>query len=132
MEVKNWSDLWLSYSNRIGAGESSCTVMYEGFEPENRILKSAEKELFKGLSEVGTAVKFKRNDAVAKEGYTINGGRDITIIEASDENGALYGAFHLLRSLECGEDICSLSVSKAPSNPLRMMNHWDNMDGSIF
>ncbi|MBQ3797621.1 MAG: alpha-glucuronidase [Butyrivibrio sp.] len=131
MEVKNWSDLWLSYSNRIGAGESSCTVMYEGFEPENRILKSAEKELFKGLSEVGTAVKFKRNDAVAKEGYTINGGRDITIIEASDENGALYGAFHLLRSLECGEDICSLSVSKAPSNPLRMMNHWDNMDGSI-
>ena len=59
MEVKNWSDLWLSYSNKIGAGESSCTVMYEGFEPENRILKSAEKELFKGLSEVGTAVKFR-------------------------------------------------------------------------
>ena len=131
MEVKNWSDLWLSYSNRIGAGESSCTVMYEGFEPENRILKSAEKELFKGLSEVGTAVKFRKNEAVAKEGYVINGGRDITVIEASDENGALYGAFHLLRSLECGEDITELNISKAPSNPLRMMNHWDNMDGSI-
>ena len=30
-----------------------------------------------------------------------------------------------------GEDLSLISVEKAPSNPLRMMNHWDNMDGSI-
>ena len=30
-----------------------------------------------------------------------------------------------------GRDYPDISVSCAPSNPLRMMNHWDNMDGSI-
>ncbi|MBQ2609658.1 MAG: alpha-glucuronidase, partial [Butyrivibrio sp.] len=50
---------------------------------------------------------------------------------ASDENGVLYGVFEILRELSCGKDLEDISVVKAPSNPLRMMNHWDNMDGSI-
>ena len=131
MKEENWSQLWLNYHKGIGAGESSCTVMYEGFDTENRVLKSAEKELFRGLQKVGCAVKFRKNESIAKEGYHISGSRDVIVIEASDENGALYGAFHVLRAEECGEEIDNLDVTKVPSNPLRMMNHWDNMDGSI-
>ena len=131
MEGKNWSDLWLSYKKNGGKASDAVTVKFEGFDPANRVMKSAEKELKCGLSSLGTSVVIKKNDAIAKEGYSITGGKELVTIEASDENGALYGAFHLLRSSECGEDITSLNVSKAPSNPLRMMNHWDNMDGSI-
>ncbi len=131
MEGKNWSDLWLSYKKNGGKNAGSVTVQFEGFLPENRVMNSAKKELENGLSGLGTAVLIKKNDAIAKEGYSVTGTKELVTIEASDENGALYGAFHLLRSSECGEDITALKISKAPSNPLRMMNHWDNMDGSI-
>ena len=131
MEGKNWSDLWLSYKKHGGEAADKVTVKFEGFDPENRVMKSAAKELKCGLSGVSASVVIKKNEAVASEGYMVVGGKELVTIEASDENGALYGAFQLLRSSECGEDISVLNVSKAPSNPLRMMNHWDNLDGSI-
>ena len=131
MGEKNWSDLWLSYKKNGGKAADAVSVKFDGFDADNRVMRSAEKELKNGLSALGTSVVIKKNGAIAKEGYSITGGKELVTIEASDENGALYGAFHLLRSSECGENIAELNVAKAPSNPLRMMNHWDNMDGSI-
>ena len=52
-------------------------------------------------------------------------------MEASDENGILYGCFELIRQLSLGTQTQELSIEKSPAIPLRMLNHWDNMDGSI-
>ena len=55
-------------------------------------------------------------------------------IEGGSEVGVLYGVFALLRNLQtAGKAWAQFTADeeKAPSNRLRMLNHWDNMDGSI-
>ncbi|MDE7007908.1 MAG: alpha-glucuronidase, partial [Lachnospiraceae bacterium] len=52
-------------------------------------------------------------------------------LEASTECGILYGIFDLLRMLSLGKDLAGIDVVRNPEMPLRMLNHWDNMDGSI-
>ncbi|MES0857271.1 alpha-glucuronidase family glycosyl hydrolase [Geobacillus sp. G4] len=72
---------------------------------------------------------------VHPEGYVIRSDVDdgpfrIYIIGKTDA-GVLYGVFHFLRLLQMGENIAQLSIIEQPKNRLRMINHWDNMDGSI-
>ena len=46
----------------------------------------------------------------------------------------MYGVFALLRNLQtAGKAWAQFTADeeKAPSNRLRMLDHWDNMDGSI-
>lgn len=55
-------------------------------------------------------------------GYRISGDKDNITLSAASEQGLLYGAFSLLRG--------DLSSSE-PFFSLRLLNHWDNIDGSI-
>ncbi len=59
------------------------------------------------------------------------GGRSVTVIASDGEVGALYGAFHFLRLLQTLQPIGDLDVSQRPRLQLRVLNHWDNLDGSI-
>ncbi len=52
-------------------------------------------------------------------------------LTAHDVRGLLYGVFYLLRLVATGKSLADLKLTCIPSNPLRMLNHWDNMDGSI-
>ncbi|MBM7551554.1 alpha-glucuronidase family glycosyl hydrolase [Thalassobacillus pellis] len=54
----------------------------------------------------------------------------ILVIGKSDK-GVLYGTFHLLRLMQMEAPIDKLDVIENPANQLRMINEWDNMDGSI-
>jgi alpha-glucuronidase len=58
-------------------------------------------------------------------------GQNVTIIASKTEIGALYGAFHFLRLLQTGRPIKDLDVRERPRIRLRLLNHWDNPDGSI-
>ncbi len=133
MEGRNWSGLWLNKIDENVSGESRVKVETEGFSSDHRVIKTLERELRCAFSDKDLRILVKKNDGIAKEGYAVKGNanEDLVEIEASDENGALYGAFHLIRALLTGEDYRELNIIKTPSNPLRMMNHWDNMDGSI-
>lgn len=68
--------------------------------------------------------------SIGKDGYEIKSQGKNCIITGQSESGVLYGVFHFLRNVRSG---CreKLPVQNAPEMPLRMMNHWDNMDGSI-
>lgn len=52
-------------------------------------------------------------------------------IIGSTEKGALYGVFHLLSLIKQGKSIEQLDIIESPKYQLRMINHWDDMDGSI-
>ncbi|WP_243735289.1 alpha-glucuronidase family glycosyl hydrolase [Paenibacillus turpanensis] len=68
---------------------------------------------------------------LAGEGFLLETiGRQLYIIGGSDR-GVLYGVFHLLRLLQTGSDIAALQVLEQPANSLRLMNQWDNADGTI-
>jgi alpha-glucuronidase len=69
------------------------------------------------------------------EGFWIHSsklnGHAVTVIASSTEVGALYGAFHFLRLLQTLQPIDRLDISQTPRLQLRVLDHWDNLDGSI-
>ena len=74
-------------------------------------------------------------NALGDEGYVIqtttSGGKDIIAIASRSEKGALYGAFHFLRLLQTHTDISVLNIQQRPKIKRRVLNHWDNLNGSI-
>lgn len=54
--------------------------------------------------------------------------RSALIIAANSDQGALYGAFHLLRLLQTESTLSKLSYSSAPKVQHRVVNHWDNLN----
>jgi alpha-glucuronidase len=69
------------------------------------------------------------------EGYVLRatrlGGKRAIVIAANRDAGVLYGAFALLRLLETHRPLAGLAVTSAPRIQLRMLDHWDNLNGSI-
>ena len=45
--------------------------------------------------------------------------------------GILYGVFDLIRRMQKGEELETISVNEKPEMPFRMIDHWDNMLGDI-
>jgi len=54
-----------------------------------------------------------------------------TVVAAANDRGVLYGTFALLRKIAIGESIGELDEQQSPHAPVRWVNHWDNLDGSI-
>jgi alpha-glucuronidase len=52
------------------------------------------------------------------------------VIAGHDEPGLLYGVFRFLALLALGEIKNGFELNDAPVSPLRMINHWDNMEGT--
>lgn len=69
--------------------------------------------------------------ALGKDGYTINVENGTTVLRSMSETGLLYAAYHLLRLQACGEDCSRLDIKEKPLNDIRILNHWDNPDGTI-
>ncbi|MFU8781319.1 MAG: alpha-glucuronidase family glycosyl hydrolase [Kiritimatiellia bacterium] len=69
------------------------------------------------------------------EGYAIESicceGRKSTLITSGGDAGVLYGVFHFLRLMQAGKPIEGLCLRESPAAPLRMLNHWDDLNGYI-
>ena len=69
------------------------------------------------------------------EGYVIRsatiGGHAATVIASTGEVGALYGTFHFLRLIQTRAPIAGVDIAARPRLERRLLNHWDNLDGSI-
>lgn len=50
------------------------------------------------------------------------------VIAANTDIGVLYGSFALLRLLQTGQDIHTLSIVSAPRLQHRVLDHWDNLN----
>ncbi|MGM9937037.1 MAG: alpha-glucuronidase, partial [Candidatus Ornithomonoglobus sp.] len=53
------------------------------------------------------------------------------VISSQSSCGVLWGVFDLIRRIRCGEKLNGLNATCVPDNPFRMLNHWDNDDGSV-
>ncbi|HJT25463.1 MAG TPA: alpha-glucuronidase family glycosyl hydrolase, partial [bacterium] len=58
-------------------------------------------------------------------------GHHVTAIASESPVGCLYGAFHLLRLLGTQQPIGDLNISEKPKVKRRLLDHWDNLDGTI-
>lgn len=68
---------------------------------------------------------------LGKEGYTIRTSEGKTVLGAATEQGLLYATYHLLRLQAEGADCSQLDIQEKPAFDIRVLNHWDNLDGTI-
>ena len=72
---------------------------------------------------------------VGREGYLIRSLQDrrgpVTVIAGNTDVGVLYGAFHFLRLMQTNSSIEGLAVAEHPRIQHRILDHWDNLDGSV-
>lgn len=85
--------------------------------------------------EIDSALATNEIAKLQPEGFLIkavedNKGSKIYITAKTDK-GLLYGVFRFLLYLDQQKEIGKLHLLENPKNPIRMINQWDNLDGSI-
>jgi alpha-glucuronidase len=72
---------------------------------------------------------------LGQEGYLIRStnmnGKMCIAIAAQKDIGLLYGTFHLLRLIQTHQSLENLDVVSKPKIQYRLLDHWDNLDGSV-
>ncbi|GAB3940646.1 alpha-glucuronidase family glycosyl hydrolase [Spirosoma harenae] len=152
--------LWLKYdliSNASLRQSYIQTAQFIAISGNSPTLKTAAEELQIGLrgllgksvpvimnvgNQVGGIVLRTVNDtdargkAIQKEGYQISGPNSSArsgnlLISGKSDAGIVYGVFALLRHMQMLRPIQGLALISNPKVKFRMLNHWDNVDGSI-
>lgn len=69
------------------------------------------------------------------EGYVIRSvkikDKAVIVITANSDIGVLYGTYRFLQMMQTGENLSKLDVLSSPKIKIRILDHWDNLDGSI-
>lgn len=89
-----------------------------------------------GTADASPHLRIDDADTLGPEGFAIRverSGRRVkrVIVAANAPAGVLYGVFHLIRLLQNGIAPADLDATETPDLKLRMLNHWDNLDGSV-
>ena len=134
---------------RLWLGEGATTQARSGVEvrDESETLRLAADELRRNLPALSVPVVVARADDAAlaglrldarslgSEGYAVRraqvAGREVLLVTGSGDVGVLYGAFALLRHINSGGDIANIDLASSPQTKLRILNHWDNLDGVV-
>ncbi len=143
-----WTQCWLNYNdcmeNSLSLADYFSCMYVEGFDKNKVIaaamyeLRLAAKKLFSkdiivALSrpEEGIILSRSSDFSLGGEGYRISvNGKGVTIEGLSDK-AIVYGTFRFLALVRTGKLTDGAQIVEVPSNPIRMLDHWDNMDGSI-
>lgn len=124
MVNREWEDAWLSYERP----PREIRILTDS--PGSFRAAREELELGSGYLTDGANVRLQVFENLPKEGYQIAvKGSEMTVTGGS-ETGVLYGVFALLRMARTGK-LSDGQITEFPKNPLRMLNHWDNMEGDI-
>ncbi len=108
-----------------------------GSAPRMHVAAAINPSLVIGTPQSSTLIAPLRQElgALGDEGYLLRqtriDGRDVLLVAAPRDIGVLYGVFHLLRLLQTGASLDALEVRESPRMRLRVLNHWDNLDGYV-
>ncbi len=122
--VASAAPLWMDFSNPGGA-----EVRIKG-KSKSPVLTTAAEELRAHFNRP-VCIDLRGDRKLGRDGFTIvsDGKTGGYIITAHAPEGALYGAYALMMRSEGGmPDPVFTSV---PAYDLRILNHWDNLDGTV-
>ncbi len=154
------TDAWLRYSALDASSAKQYDQLPTRVEvlDDSPVLKSAQHELIEGISRMlgrtlragsdrrdvfllGTLAEMHQRIPGLKlpelraEGYWLKAdqisGEKFFVIASSTDRGVLYGVFALLSKIARRETVTNLDDAETPYAPLRWVNQWDNLDGSI-
>ena len=153
-----YEQVWLDYTRKVSGKETEgieyICVRIKNTEQDALITNSVKElqEAFLGM--VGSRLTLRQEcsvdagaaqtgradgrsiclvfrEGMKAEAYHLFSEKGDIVIEASDSRGILYGTFDLIRQVKMENSLYTLDRANAPLMPMRMLNHWDNMDGSI-
>ncbi|KMQ59155.1 alpha-glucuronidase [Chryseobacterium sp. BLS98] len=124
--AEDGSQLWLRFPAKNGI--SADKIISKGNSPT---LNIARKELSSHWQGQTVELRTENKDKNLKDGYRIVSTPDRIVISAGKEIGLLYGVYHILRLQQTKADLSHLNNIEKPSYDVRVLDHWDNLDGSI-
>ena len=151
-------DLWLRWAPADAAGAqrikaSACSIV----GADSPTLAIARQELQRGIAGLtGATVPLTATvqqgaillqsaaqqdkpsvptDGLGADGYAIRSltiaGKPVTVIAGATDVGVLHGAYAWLRLARTGAALDRIDMRSAPRIGLRLLNHWDNLDGTV-
>jgi alpha-glucuronidase len=115
-------------------------------ESDSPVLRSACEELASGLHGMlgitlsaqaanAPAIVLATDKNLAAESFRIRwsgaSNKPSLLITGGDDRGVLYGVFALLSKIARLESLANIDETQRPSAPIRWVNDWDNLDGTI-
>src|SRR6185312_2900028 len=127
---------------------------------DSALLQSAQQELTRGVSSMLGKTLVRENGVISDsaivlgtvdsmraaipelvipqlhdDGFWLSskkaGDKNPIIIAGATDRGVLYGAFAFLERIALGESVEYLNITENPYAPIRWIDQWDNLDGSI-
>ena len=123
-----YTRLWLDYDT----DDNGCIVSFDEKLAGNKRVENAVNELrsCSYLKNLNIVLGITDDKDLGNEGYRITTSVMGYSIEACTDRGLIFGAFRFISLYRLSTDK-NINVTEVPQNKLRMLNHWDNMDGSI-
>ncbi len=140
LRAETGADAWLRYTPHANV---PATFMLSGNSPLIASVRQEWTRAVRGMRgqeprlvntpQAGTVVfKVDSNSSLAQDAFRLKSEANGSIsVDAKDDRGLLYGMFALLRKIQIGDAIAKLDEQQAPYAPIRWVNEWDNIDGSI-
>ena len=133
MMIKRTITLLLTLTLMLSAGAEDGSRLWLRYQQVNKAKVTgteclAAEELRQYYD--GMEVTLTLDATLPEEGYQISGQTGRQTIRAKSELGLLYGAYALLRSQSDPSSVRQ-GVTEKPFFRYRILNHWDNLDGSI-
>lgn len=129
LRAEDGSRLWLRMERNADAAE----VRVERGTKRTATVDIAVRELEDYWKGGGKVVLRVAEDGPARDGFSIGRTeKEEMVLTSASGQGLLYAAYGLLRMQQVGDTLgVGQTVSDAPAYDLRILNHWDNPDGTI-
>lgn len=139
-----WSQLWLDYKPLLKKENSRylskiyCNEKTPMLENAIEELKLFSKKAFEiqpsivyesEIAETGIVLRKVAGDET--ESYTLCEKDGKITVKSAGDSGILYGVFDIIRRMMQEENLKGLYVKETPDCRYRMLDHWDNIDGTI-
>jgi alpha-glucuronidase len=132
-------DLWLRYgapaAAPVAVQQSSPTLNVAAAELRRGLPAGARQVLLARTTSPQVAALKLDLGTLGDEGYAVRpvriGGRMVTLVTGNSDTAILYGAFALIRHVQTGGTVATATLSSTPRLKLRVLDHWDNLDGTV-
>jgi len=119
-KAESGRELWLR-----GQNAAPVNVVASGDSATLRIAVQELKQGWSGAAGASVALEIKPDKAIRGDGFKLSPSG----VRANTDLGILYGVYELLRRQKTAQPIREQLSN--PSYQRRILNHWDNLDGSI-
>jgi alpha-glucuronidase len=144
LSAEDGSRLWLRYESLPAAVADRYVAQIRSISTvaseTGRIIQNEFQTAFRDMTgqqlplskrrRAANGLCFEINSSIT-EGFVIQSKKSYLSVSAATDAGLLYGMFHLLRLMQMHGDLSALDLREQPAYNRRILNHWDNLDGSI-